>query len=56
MLTYILSLHLRSAYQLPGSRKRSTLKFSHWNLNGLVAHEFTKLSNINVSDTDITCL
>ena len=27
-----------------GSRKSSTLKFCHWNLNGLVAHEFTKFS------------
>ena len=27
----------------PGPCKSSTLKFCHWNLNGLAAHEFTKL-------------
>ena len=26
----------------PGPRKSSTLKFCHWNLNGLAAHKFTK--------------
>ena len=35
----------------------STLKFCHWNLNGLAAHEFIKLSllegYINVNDTNI---
>ena len=44
----------------PGPRKSSTLKFCHWNLNGLAAHEFTKLSllegYINVNDIDIICL
>ena len=44
----------------PGPRKSSTLKFCHWNLNGLAAHEFTKLSplegSINVNDIDIICL
>ena len=41
-------------------RKSSTLKFCHWNLSGLAAHEFTKLSllesHINVNDIDIICL
>ena len=36
---------------------RVQLKFCHWNLNGLAAHEFTKLSllegYINVNDIDI---
>ena len=44
----------------PGPRKNSALKFWHWNLNGLAAHEFSKLSllegYINVNDIDITCL
>ena len=85
-LTCVLSLHIRSAYQLhnfllisvvlhrlyiknlillksgdiesiPGPRKSSALKFCHWNLNGLAAHEFTNLSlvedYINVNDIDI---
>ena len=30
----------------PGPRKGSVLKFCHWNLNGLAAHEFVKLSLI----------
>ena len=41
-------------------RKSSTLKFCHWNLSGLAANEFTKLSllesHINVNDIDIICL
>ena len=44
----------------PGPRKSSTLKFFHWNLNGLAAPEFTKLSllegYINVNDIDVICL
>ena len=44
----------------PGPCNSSTLKFCHWNLNGLAAHEFTKLSllegYINVNDIDIICL
>ena len=44
----------------PGPRNSSALKFCHWNLNGLAAHEFTKLSllegYINVNDIDIICL
>ena len=44
----------------PGPRKSSTLKFCHWNLNGLAAHEFIKLSllegYINVNDLDVICL
>ena len=44
----------------PGPRKRSALKFCHWNLNGVAAHEFTKLSllegYINVNDIGIICL
>ena len=32
----------------PGPRKGSVLKFCHWNLNGLAAHEFVKLSLIDV--------
>ena len=27
----------------PGAKKQSCLKFFHWNLNGLAAHEFIKL-------------
>ena len=41
-------------------RKSSTLKFCHWNLNGLAAYEFTKLAllegYINVNDIDIIWL
>ena len=41
-------------------RKSSTLKFCHWYLSDLAAHEFTKLSllesQINVNDIDIICL
>ena len=87
-LTCILSLNLRSAYQLviltniscltlfvhpkfsftevgrywikARTWQEFKLKFCHWNLNGLGAHEFTKLSLfegcINVSDIDIICL
>ena len=44
----------------PGLRKSSFLKFCHWNLNGLAAHEFINLSSlegyINVTDIDIICL
>ena len=44
----------------PGPRKSSTLKFCHWNLNGLAAHKLTKLSllegYINVNDIDIIYL
>ena len=44
----------------PGPCKSSTLKFCHWNLNGLTAHEFIKLSllegYINVNNIDIICL
>ena len=40
----------------PGPRKSSTLKVCHWNLNGLAAHEFTKLSllegYVSVNDID----
>ena len=86
-LKCILSLHLRSAYQLcnlllisvvfhclyiqnflllklgdiksiPGTSKSSTLKFCHWNLNGLAAHKFTKLSLVEgyINDNDIDIL
>ena len=44
----------------PGLRKSSTLKFCHWNLNGLAAHGFIELflleGYMNVNDTDIICL
>ena len=44
----------------PGPRKSSTLKFCHWDLNGLPDHEFIKLflleGYINVNDIDIICL
>ena len=44
----------------PGPRKSSALKFCHWNLNGLAAYGFNKLSLlegcINVNDIDIICL
>ena len=43
-----------------GPRKSPTLKFFQWNLNGLAAHEFIKISllegYINVNDIDIICL
>ena len=43
-----------------GPRKSSTLKFCHWDLNGLPDHEFIKLflleGYINVNDIDIICL
>ena len=44
----------------PGPPKSSALMFCLWNLNGLAAHEFIKLSlledYINVNDIDIICL
>ena len=44
----------------PGPPKSSALMFCLWNLNGLAAHEFIKLSllegYINVNDTDTICL
>ena len=44
----------------PRPCKSSALKFCRWNLNGLAAQEFTKLSllegYINVNDIDIICL
>ena len=44
----------------PGPRNSSALKFCHWNLNGLAAHEFTKLylleGYIDVNDNNIICL
>ena len=55
-------LLLKSGYiePNPGSRKISTLKFFGWNLTGLAAHEFTKLSllegYIDVNGINIICL
>ena len=44
----------------PGLCKSSALKFCHWNLNGLAAHKFFKISllegYINVTDIDIIYL
>ena len=44
----------------PGSCKISSLKFFSWNLTGLAAHEFTKLSliegYIDVNGINIICL
>ena len=52
-----LNLHSKT---LDKYHKLSSLKFCHWNLNGLAAYEFIKLSllesYINVNDIDIICL
>ena len=43
----------------PGSRNGSTLKFCHWNINGVAVHKFIKLSLlgfIDVNDIDTICL
>ena len=44
----------------PELSKSLARKFCHWNINGLAAHEFTKLAllegYINVNDIDIICL
>ena len=41
-------------------QKKSCLKFFHWNLNGLAAHDFIKLSLIEAyiatNNFDIVCL
>ena len=44
----------------PGPKKSSVIKFCHWNLNGLAAHDFLKVSLIEAFITthnfDIICL
>ena len=44
----------------PGPKKQSCLKFFHWNLNGLAAHDFIKLplieAYIATNNFDIVCL
>ena len=44
----------------PGPRKASVIKFCHWNLNGLAAHDFLKIFLIEAFITshnfDIICL
>ena len=44
----------------PGPMKQSCLKFFHWNLNGLAAHDFIKLTLIEAyiasNNFDIVCL
>ena len=44
----------------PGPRKSSPIKFCHWNLNGLAAHDFIKAplieAFISTHDFDILCL
>ena len=44
----------------PGSKKSSPIKFCHWNLNGLAAHDFTKVplieAFISTHNFDILCL
>ena len=43
----------------PGPKKQSCLKFFHWDLSGLVTHDFTKLSlietNITTNNFNIVC-
>ena len=42
---FMLLLLLRSGdiAKYPGSKKSSVVKFCHWNLNGLPAHDFVKI-------------
>ena len=44
----------------PCPRKSSPIKFCHWNLNGLAAHDFTKVPSIeaftSTHNFDILCL
>ena len=44
----------------PGLRKSSPIKFCHWNLNGLAAHDFIKVTLIeafiSTNNFDILCL
>ena len=41
----------------PGPRKSSSIKFCHWNLNGLAAHDFIKVEAfICTHNFDILCL
>ena len=44
----------------PGPRKSSPIKFCHWNLNGLAAHDFIKVPLIEVfistDNYNILCL
>ena len=44
----------------PGPKRSSKIKFYHWNLNGLAAHDFIKLplmkAFIETSNIDIVCL
>ena len=44
----------------PGPRKSSPIKFCHWNLNGLAAHDFIKVplieAFISIHNVDILCL
>ena len=44
----------------PGPKKLSLIKFCHWNLNGLAAHDFLQVSLIEVfittHNSDIICL
>ena len=44
----------------PGPKKSSVIKFCHWNLNGLAAHDFLQVSLaeafITTHNSDIICL
>ena len=44
----------------PGPKRSSNIKFCHWNLNGLAAHDFIKVplieAFITTSNIDIVCL
>ena len=61
-LSFVALLLLRSGdvETNPGPKKSSVIKFCHWNLNGLAAHDFLKVSLIEAFITthnfDIICL
>ena len=44
----------------PGPKRSSNIKFSHWNLYGLAAHDFIKVSLveafITINNFDLVCL
>ena len=56
----ILSVNSGDIETNPGPRKSSPIKFCHWNLNGLAAHDFIKVplteAFISTHNFDILCL
>ena len=59
-LRILLLIRSRDIETNPVPKKQSCLKFFHWNLNGLAAHDFIKLplieAYIAASNFDIVCL